>query len=90
MALRPHIKVPSKKPRTWDVSLIRSRAHFLGFVEAPDAKAEQAAVGEGAGLTSLDVTLTSRSDAKIGDLRMSLSNPACNELTNGCPGGISC
>jgi hypothetical protein len=43
MPLRPRIKVPSKKPRTWGMSVIRSRAHFLGFVEAPDAKAAELA-----------------------------------------------
>ena len=40
MSLRSRIKVPSKKPRTWGVSLIRSRARF---VEAPDAKAAELA-----------------------------------------------
>jgi hypothetical protein len=46
MSLRPRIKAPSKKPRTWGVSIIRSRAHFLGFVEAPDAKAAELAAAK--------------------------------------------
>ena len=33
----------SARVRSWGVSLIRSRAHFLGFVEAPDAKAAELA-----------------------------------------------
>jgi hypothetical protein len=43
MALRSRIKVTPKKLRTWGVALIRTRAHFLGFVEAPDAKAAEIA-----------------------------------------------
>jgi hypothetical protein len=36
------IVVPALQ-KSWGVSVIRSRAHFLGFVEAPDAKAAEVA-----------------------------------------------
>src|ERR1700724_1821119 len=40
LRLRVKAKAKAKPPRTWGASLIRgSRAHFLGFVEATDAKA---------------------------------------------------
>jgi hypothetical protein len=41
MSLRSRIKVPAKKPRSWHVTLIKSRGHFLGYFEAPDAKAAE-------------------------------------------------
>jgi hypothetical protein len=45
MALRSRTKAKTAIcPRSWGVSLIRgSRAHVLGFVEAPDAKAAELA-----------------------------------------------
>jgi hypothetical protein len=41
------MKSPKKKPtgaklRSWRVSILRSRAHNLGTIEAPDAKAAEA------------------------------------------------
>jgi hypothetical protein len=43
-SLRSRTKAKSKPTalRTWSVILIRSRGHFLGFVEARDAKAAEA------------------------------------------------
>jgi hypothetical protein len=45
LSLRSRTKAKtSARPRSWGASLIRgSRAHFLGFVEATDAKAAEAA-----------------------------------------------
>jgi hypothetical protein len=37
---------PDEKTRTWGVSLIRSRARFIGFVEAPDANAAEIAAAK--------------------------------------------
>ena len=45
------MRAPKKRPtaaklRSWDVSILRPRAHYLGTVEAPDERtAEAAAVG---------------------------------------------
>jgi hypothetical protein len=36
----------STRLRTWGVSLIRSRAQFPGWVEAPDAKAAEVAAAK--------------------------------------------
>jgi hypothetical protein len=45
LSLRSHTKAKTSEcPRSWGASLIRgSRTHFLGFVEATDAKAAEAA-----------------------------------------------
>ena len=44
MSLRSRTKAKtSTRVRSWGVSVIRSRAHFLGWVEAPDAKAAEIA-----------------------------------------------
>ena len=41
MSSRSRIRVPAKKkPRSWAVTLIRNRGVLLGYVEAPDSKAE--------------------------------------------------
>jgi hypothetical protein len=39
-------KTNAAKLRTWRVSIIRNRAQFLGFVEAPDRQAAEAAAAE--------------------------------------------
>jgi hypothetical protein len=39
-------KAPAAKLRTWRVSILRSRAEYLGTVEAPDEKAAEAAAAE--------------------------------------------
>jgi hypothetical protein len=39
-------KGKSTKLRSWRVSILRSRAHYLGTVEAPDEKAAEAAAVE--------------------------------------------
>jgi hypothetical protein len=38
--LRSRIKVPAM-PRSWGVTLIKNKGVFLGFVDAPDAKAAE-------------------------------------------------
>src|SRR5262249_43216306 len=41
---RPRVRKPVKASlRSWSVSLIRNRAHFLGFVDAANLKAAEAA-----------------------------------------------
>jgi hypothetical protein len=35
-------KATAAKLRSWRVSILRSRAHYLGLVEAPDPKAAEA------------------------------------------------
>jgi hypothetical protein len=37
------VKKIAKKNHTWAVSLVRKRGEFLGFVEAPDREAAEAA-----------------------------------------------
>jgi hypothetical protein len=45
--MRAPKKTPDEKLRPWRVALMRSRAHYLGVVYAPDEKsAEAAAVAE--------------------------------------------
>jgi hypothetical protein len=39
-------KATAAKLRTWRVSIIRARAQFLGFVEAPDRQAAEAAAAK--------------------------------------------
>ena len=39
-------KATAAKLRTWRVSIIRNRAQFLGFVEAPDRQAAEAAAAK--------------------------------------------
>ena len=41
MSSRSRIKVPAKKPRSWAVTLIKSRGVLLGYVEAPNPKAAE-------------------------------------------------
>jgi hypothetical protein len=50
------MKSPKKKPtaaklRSWRVSILRQRAHNLGTIEAPDAKAAEAFAVKTFGLT---------------------------------------
>jgi hypothetical protein len=50
------MKSPKKKPvgaklRNWRVSILRSRAHHLGTVEAPDQRAAEAEAVKTFGLT---------------------------------------
>jgi hypothetical protein len=42
-SLRSRIRVPSKKLRTWAVTLIRNRGLLVGFVEARDERAAELA-----------------------------------------------
>ena len=39
-------KASAAKLRTWRVSILRSRAEYLGTVEAPDAQAAEAVAAE--------------------------------------------
>ena len=50
------MKQPRKQPepRTWRVSLIKSRQEFLGFVHAPDREAAESAAIEEFKLTYMD------------------------------------
>jgi hypothetical protein len=41
--MRTPKKKPTKKPRPWRATLMRSRTHYLGVVYAPDEKAAEAA-----------------------------------------------
>jgi hypothetical protein len=41
--MRAPKKKPDEKLRPWRVALMRSRAHYLGVVYAPDEKAAEAA-----------------------------------------------
>jgi hypothetical protein len=45
------MRAPKKKPagaklRSWRVSILRQRAHYLGMVDAPDEKAAETAAVE--------------------------------------------
>jgi hypothetical protein len=46
MSLRQRIKPAPKKPRSWAITLIKSKGQFLGWVEAPDAKAAELAAAQ--------------------------------------------
>jgi hypothetical protein len=55
-AISSGMKSPKKKPhgakgRSWRVAILRSRAHNLGTVDAPDAKAAEAEAVKVFGLT---------------------------------------
>jgi hypothetical protein len=46
MASQAPSKRKAAKLRSWRVSIIRARAQFLGFVEAPDRQAAEAAAAK--------------------------------------------
>jgi hypothetical protein len=41
MSSRSRVRVPTKKPLSWAVTLMKNRGVLLGFVEAPDQKAAE-------------------------------------------------
>ena len=51
MSSRSRIKVPAKKPRSWAITLIKSRGVLLGYVEALDEKAAELAAAKAFTLT---------------------------------------
>ena len=41
--MRSKKKATAAKPRSWRVSILRQRAHYVGIVQAPDEDAAEAA-----------------------------------------------
>jgi len=50
----PKKRAPAAKLRSWRVSILRSRAHYLGVVEAPDLRAAEATAARTFNLSTED------------------------------------